>query len=163
MEHPARGTSDPDMTRRHYVVLGIASVVMLILMYLIMFSMIWSGAQFVQNLNFFYMAIMMATPMVFMMPLMMPSMYPDRRRNLVVYIGSALLFILAFAAVRDQTLVDDKEFIRSMIPHHSGAILMCNRATLEDAEVRDLCFKPNGIVESQQREIEQMERLKARL
>jgi uncharacterized protein (DUF305 family) len=125
--------------------------------------MIWSGAQFVQNINFFYMAIMMATPMIFMMPLMMPSMYPDRRKNLVVYIGSALLFILAFAAIRDQTLVGDKEFVRSMIPHHSGAILMCNRAALEDAEVRDLCFKPNGIVESQQREIEQMERLKARL
>ena len=38
------------------------------------------------------MAIMMAMPMIFMMPLMMPSMYPDRRKNLVVYVGSALLF-----------------------------------------------------------------------
>lgn len=40
MEHPARGARDPDTTRRHYVVLGVASVVMLVLMYLIMFSMI---------------------------------------------------------------------------------------------------------------------------
>ena len=104
-----------------------------------------------------------AAPMIFMMPLTMGSMYSDRRLNRVVYIGSGLLFILAFGAIRDQTLVDDEQFVRSMIPHHSGAILMCERASIRDAEVRELCFKPNGIIESQSREIRQMERIKARL
>ena len=160
-EHQAQDGSP--MMRKHYVMLGVMFVVMLVLMYLIMFAMIWSGAQFVQNVNFFYMAILMAAPMIFMMPLMMRSMYTERKWNLAVYIGSLLLFVLAFIAIRDQTLVGDKQFVRSMIPHHSGAILMCSRSSLRDAEVRDLCFKPDGIVESQQREIEQMERILERL
>jgi uncharacterized protein (DUF305 family) len=125
--------------------------------------MIWNGAQFVQNINFFYMAILMATPMIVMMPLMMRSMYTNRTWNLVVYVASVVVFVLAFVAIRDQTLVGDKQFVRSMIPHHSGAILMCNRSSLRDAEVRDLCFKPDGIVNSQEREIEQMEAILERL
>ena len=153
----------PQMMRKHYMMLGVMFVVMLILMYVIMFAMIWSGAQFVQNINFFYMAILMATPMIFMMPLMMRSMYTHRTWNMVVYVGSVVLFVLAFVAIRDQTLVGDKQFVRSMIPHHSGAILMCNRSSLRDAEVRDLCFKPDGIVKSQEREIEQMEAILERL
>lgn len=167
MKHAHQERHDQQNSRhmlgRHYMMLGVMFVVMLILMYLIMFAMIWSGAQFVQNVNFFYMAILMATPMILMMPLMMRSMYTERKWNLAVYIGSLLLFVLAFFAIRDQTLVGDKQFVRSMIPHHSGAILMCKRSSLRDAEVRDLCFKPDGIVESQQREIEQMERILERL
>jgi uncharacterized protein (DUF305 family) len=40
-----------------------------------------------------------------------------------------------------------------MIPHHAGAILMCNEAQLTDPEVKRLC---EGIVASQEREIAQM-------
>jgi uncharacterized protein (DUF305 family) len=40
-----------------------------------------------------------------------------------------------------------------MIPHHSGAILMCERAQLRDAELRELC---DLIIASQQDEIAQM-------
>lgn len=50
-----------------------------------------------------------------------------------------------------------------MIPHHSGAITMCNRAAIRDQEIRDICFKPNGIVESQKREIAQMRGILRRL
>lgn len=162
-EHGGRDQTPQQPMGKHYVMLGLSFIGMLVLMYLIMFSMIWSGAQFVQNINFFYMAVMMATPMLPMMPLMMPSMYSDRRWNGVVYVGSVLLFVLAFAGIRGQTLVGDKQFVRSMIPHHSGALLMCNRSSLRDAEVRELCFKPGGIVESQTQEIAQMERILGRM
>ena len=40
-----------------------------------------------------------------------------------------------------------------MIPHHAGAILMCEQAAIEDAEIKDLC---GAIVSSQQAEIDQM-------
>jgi uncharacterized protein (DUF305 family) len=40
-----------------------------------------------------------------------------------------------------------------MIPHHSGAILMCEGAPLQDPENRELC---KAIVASQRREIDQM-------
>ena len=40
-----------------------------------------------------------------------------------------------------------------MIPHHSGAILMCDDASLQDPRIRELC---KTIVKGQQEEIDQM-------
>ena len=55
-----------------------------------------------------------------------------------------------FVFIRQQTAIADEQFLRSMIPHHSGAILMCERATLRDAKLRELC---DAIISSQQEEI----------
>ena len=46
-----------------------------------------------------------------------------------------------------------RHFLRSMIPHHAGAILMCEQAPIQDAEIRQLC---QTIISSQQQEIDQM-------
>lgn len=46
-----------------------------------------------------------------------------------------------------------------MIPHHSGAILMCEKASLTDAEIKSLCSE---IVAAQKKEIAQMEAILAR-
>ena len=146
--HAQHDKMDRQMAAKNYRMLGISFVVMLILMYLIMFTMIYSLGEFIQNINFFYMAIMMATPMTVMMPLMMGSMYPDRKLNLIVYVGCALLFVLAFIGIRTQALVGDTQFLRSMIPHHSGAILMCEQANIKDPEIKSLCGE---IIESQAR------------
>ena len=148
------------MVRRNYLMLAASSLVMLAIVYLVMFAMIATAAEFIQNINFFYMAMMMATPMTVMMPLVMPSMYPDRRLNLITYAGCALLFILAFVAIRTQALVGDPQFLRSMIPHHSGAILMCEKAKITDPEIRILCA---NIIRSQAEEIAQMKRIRQRL
>lgn len=40
-----------------------------------------------------------------------------------------------------------------MIPHHAGAILMCEEANIQDPEIKKLCEE---IKLSQQREIDQM-------
>jgi uncharacterized protein (DUF305 family) len=40
-----------------------------------------------------------------------------------------------------------------MIPHHAGAILMCENASLQDTELKALC---GNITSSQQAEIAQM-------
>ena len=150
---------DGQMARKNYRMLALSGVGMLILMYLIMFTMIYSWDEFVQNINFFYMAIMMATPMVVMMPLMMGSMYPDRKLNTLIYIGGAVLFVLAFIGIRGQVLVGNEQFLRSMIPHHSGAILMCERSAISDPEIKSLCGE---IIESQKREIDQMKQIMKR-
>src|SRR3546814_6397730 len=50
-----------------------------------------------------------------------------------------IFFFGSFALIRSQTTIDDVAFLRSMIPHHSGAILMCREANLRDAEVKRLC------------------------
>jgi uncharacterized protein (DUF305 family) len=47
-----------------------------------------------------------------------------------------------------------------MIPHHAGAILMCERAPIQDAEIKQLCGE---IISSQQKEIDQMKSMLARL
>lgn len=50
-----------------------------------------------------------------------------------------------------------------MIPHHASAILMCQQAALTDARIQTICSKPDGIVQSQQREIEEMTAILASL
>ena len=151
------------MMRRHYWMFGLNMLVSTIIMYLVMFEMIRGLGEFVQNINFFYMALTMAMPMGALMLLMMGSMYADKRLNLILYAALAIIFVLAFLAVRTQAAVGDRQFVRSMIPHHSGAILMCNEASLRDAEIRNLCFAPNGIVKSQEREIAEMKGILRRL
>jgi uncharacterized protein (DUF305 family) len=47
-----------------------------------------------------------------------------------------------------------------MIPHHSGAILMCREASLSDPELVALCGE---ITKAQREEIEQMNRIAARI
>ena len=146
----------PDMMRSHYRMLGLNLIISSIIMYFVMFTMIWNFGAFFNNVNMFYMAVMMATPMGILMLLMMGTMYRNQKLNLLLYALFAFLFILALWAMRAQGLVGDRQFVRAMIPHHSGAILMCNRASIRDPQIRDLCFRPNGIVDSQTREIEQM-------
>ena len=159
----AHGHMGAQTKRHHYWMLGANLVLSTIIMYLVMFTMIWSMEEFYNNLNMFYMALTMATPMGILMLLMMRMMYPDRRLNLLLYGLFAMLFLGGLIGVRAQGLVGDRQFVRSMIPHHSGAILMCNRSELLDAEIRELCFGPTGIIESQQREIAQMKAILERL
>jgi uncharacterized protein (DUF305 family) len=47
-----------------------------------------------------------------------------------------------------------------MIAHHAGAILMCEQAPIQDAEIKDLC---GNIISSQQTEIDQMKAILRRL
>lgn len=157
------GGMSPDMVRKHYRMLGLNLIASLIIMYLLMFSMIWDLSAFINNNNMLYMAVTMAAPMGMLMLLTMRGMYPDKRFNLILYAVFALLLVGAFWGIRAQALVNDEQFVRAMIPHHSGAITMCNRASIKDAEIRELCFGPKGIVVSQTREIRQMEAILARM
>jgi len=96
---------------------------------------------------------MMAAPMVFIMLIDMKSMYMDQRLNLILYAASAALFVLGIFGMRSQAAVGNEQFLRSMIPHHSGAILMCRQASITDDEIVKLCQQ---IEKSQQAEIDQM-------
>jgi uncharacterized protein (DUF305 family) len=121
-----------------------------------MFAMIFTWGEFIQNINFFYMALVMWAPMAIIMLLTMGSMYTNKTLNLVLHIAFVAVFVLALLGIRTQALVGDRQFVTSMIPHHSGAVLMCKEASLKDPELRELCDGPNGIIASQIREVEQM-------
>ena len=157
------GAMNGKMAGKHYTMLALNLAISLLIMYLAMFVMIWSSDEFFNNTNMLYMALVMWAPMGILMLLMMPMMYPNKKLNMVLLGSFALVLIFSFWAIRDQTLVGDRQFVRAMIPHHSGAITMCNRAAIRDREIRDICFKPNGIIESQKREIAQMEAILERL
>lgn len=143
-----------------YLGLAINIIGSLIVMYFAMFAMIDGWGDFHNNLNTFYMALMMAAPMGPLMLLTMGSMYEKRSLNLILHIAFVAIFLLAFLGIRQQALIDDRQFIASMIPHHSGAILMCREAGLTDSELISLCEE---IEAAQRREIEQMEAIGARL
>jgi uncharacterized protein (DUF305 family) len=106
------------------------------------------------------MAGLMTAPMVLIELLVMRSMYQDKRRNTLIIILSIVAALLFFLFIRQQTAISDQQFLRSMIPHHSGAILMCEQAAIQDPEIQDLCA---SILESQQEEIDQMEIILQRL
>lgn len=145
---------------RPYLMFWINMGLGLVVMYVVMFSMIDGPGDFRNNLNMFYMAVTMWAPMGVFMLATMPGMFPNRRMNLLLYAGFILLTVLSFWATRAQVFIDDRHFVDSMIPHHSGAILMCREADIEDAELVRLCGE---IIEAQRREIEQMEAIGTRL
>lgn len=145
---------------RPYLMFWINMGLGLVVMYVVMFSMIDGPGDFRNNLNMFYMAVTMWAPMGVFMLATMPGMFPSRRMNVLLYAGFVVLTGLSFWATREQTFIDDRQFIDFMIPHHSGAILMCSEADIEDAELVQLCGE---IIEAQRREIEQMEAIGRRL
>jgi uncharacterized protein (DUF305 family) len=105
------------------------------------------------NVNQVYMAGLMTAPMIVIELWVMRSMYQNGRLNAVIGAASVLTGMAMFGLIRQQTAISDRQFLRSMIPHHSGAILMCQDASLQDAEIQALC---KTIVAGQQAEIDRM-------
>lgn len=148
------------MMRNSYASLAVQTTVSGIIMYLVMFIMIDNLGNFYNNLNMFYMTLMMVTPMVVMMILAMRHMFPSKTANNALLIASVTIFFGSFALIRTQTTIGDRALARSMIPHHAGAILMCQEASLRDPELVTLCGE---IIEGQRREIDQFRAIYNRL
>lgn len=130
------------------------------LMYALMYAMVDQLQNVLPNLNQAYMAAIMTAPMLLLEGWLMGSMYADKRPLATIMGISVLVFVGAFAAVRGQVAIGDRAFLRSMIPHHGGAILMCEQASIEDTQIRDLCER---ILTSQQAEIEEMNSILERI
>lgn len=142
-----------NMKENHYPKLLIMAILSFVSMYVLMYSMVNTIGNVFNNFNQFYMAGMMTAPMVVFELLLMGSMYPDKRLNVVILLVSLITLVGFFLFIRQQTAIGDNQFLRAMIPHHSGAILMCEQSSLQDPEIQALC---DSIVQSQQGEIDQM-------
>ena len=136
-----------------YLNLAIMAVLSFISMYVFMYMMVDRFADVYPNVNQFYMAGLMTAPMIIIEIFVMWSMYHNKMINLVIAAVSVVLLVLFTAGIRNQTAVSDTQFLKSMIPHHSGALLMCNNSNIQDAEIKNLC---KGIASSQQSEIDWM-------
>jgi uncharacterized protein (DUF305 family) len=122
-------------------------------MFGLMYAMVDAFANVFINVNQLYMAALMTAPMALIELGVMPSMYPDRRKNALVAAVSAIVLASAWIGIRQQAAVGDTQFLRSMIPHHAGAILMCEQAGIRDPDITALC---QTIRKGQQAEIDLM-------
>lgn len=125
-------------------------------MYILMYAMVNQFANVYPNINQFYMAALMTMPMVLIEMIVMSSMYMDKNRNKLIIILSFIALVVFFLLIRYQSAVSDKQFLKSMIPHHAAAILMCQETKIKDPEINALC---SNIISSQQQEIDQMKTL----
>ncbi len=143
----------PAMSDDHYRHLLIMAVLSFIAMYILMYAMVNVIGNVYNNFNQFYMAGLMTAPMILIELFVMRSMYQDKKRNALIIATSVIAALTFFLLIRQQAAITDKQFLRSMIPHHAGAILMCEQASIQDTEIKGLC---GTIISSQQAEIDQM-------
>jgi uncharacterized protein (DUF305 family) len=102
----------------------------------------------------------MVSPMAIMMLLMMGKMYPNKKVNTTIIIGAVAIFGLALTGLRTQTPVDDIQYMKAMIPHHSSAIMTSKNANISDPAVKELSQR---IINSQEKEIAEMKAMLKRL
>lgn len=103
-----------------------------------------------------YMALVMGATMAVVMLSFMLKMYANRRANMGIFVGSAVIFATSLWLVRSQATVEDVSWVKTMIPHHSIAILTSERAHISDPRVRSLA---DEIIEAQRKEIARMKAL----
>lgn len=136
-----------------YLNLLIMAILSFISMYILMYMMVDKYDNVFFNLNQFYMAGMMTAPMVIIELVLMWQMYANKVFNFFAIGSSICLLGLFIFCIREQIAISDREFLKSMIPHHAGALLMCQKANLNDDEIKKLC---RSILSSQQTEIDWM-------
>ena len=103
-----------------------------------------------------YMALYMGAVMAIIMLAFMSNMYKKTKLNLLVYGISVVMFAVGIWGVRSQATVDQVDWMRAMIPHHSIAILTSSRADIEVPRVQQLA---DDIIKAQKREIAEMQAL----
>ncbi|MEX0408333.1 DUF305 domain-containing protein [Aquibium sp. LZ166] len=129
-----------------------STIVMFILMYLNTYALdhiFWSETRA-------WMALLMGATMAFIMLGFMMGMYKNMPLNMAIFTGAIVVFAGSLWLVRSQATVDDVDYMRAMIPHHSIAVLTSERARITDPRVRELA---DEIIEAQVREIAEMKDL----
>ncbi len=152
------GSSAHPMNAKHYFHLAVMTFLMFVAMYILMYAMVDRLENVFPNLNQFYMAALMTAPMVMIELVVMRSMYESRSTNITIAIASAILLAGSWIGIRQQIGINDGQFLKSMIPHHAGAVLMCENTSVSNAQIKSLCQE---IARSQKAEIDQMKRMLA--
>ena len=149
--------SDPEM-RQMYARFGAMIATSTVVMYLVSYLNVFDVAHIQFSEERLYMALTMGGAMGIVMMAWMWGMYANRRWNIGVLAASALLMVVATFLSQSQILVEDDNYMRGMIPHHSIAILTSERSGIRDVRVRELA---DEIIDAQRREIAEMEWLLA--
>jgi hypothetical protein len=134
---------------RFGAMIATSSVVMFALTYTNSYS--WDHVRWSEER--LYMALLMAGAMAIVMLGFMWGMYADTRLNVAIVLGGLVLMGSALWLSRSQFFVDDREYMKAMIPHHSIAILTSERADIDDLRV---CELADAIIRAQREEIDEM-------
>ncbi|WP_127142817.1 DUF305 domain-containing protein [Pelagibacterium montanilacus] len=141
---------------RFAAMIATSTVIMFGLMYLNTYALehvYWSETRA-------YMALVMGAAMAIVMMAFMLGMYDRKGINAAIFAVAALIFAGSLYLVRSQATIDQVDWLKAMVPHHSIAILTSERAELTDPRVRELA---DEIIQAQRREIDEMETLIAEL
>lgn len=139
---------------RPYLRFSLTLLASLAAMFVISLEQVRSVDHFYLNASNLYISLTGVGAMGLIMFVAMRGMVPDRTRNMALVAALLLLLVGGFTLARTELFVGDKGFLESMIPHHSRALLVCEESTITDPQIQELC---RGIVESQTREIHEMQ------
>ena len=151
------GQSDKMMTvswAKFAAMIAVSVVAMFFLMYQLVYSL--DHATF--SLNRLVSSLVMGCIMTLIMLPFMWQMVKGKATKIAVLVGAVLVGAGILVINRDQTLIGDEQFMKSMIPHHSIAINNARKSDIRDPRVQRLA---NQIIESQVREIGEMKWLLA--
>ena len=148
--HAEHRTSTRAQYLRFLAMIATSTVVMFTLTYTNSYA--WSHVRWSEERV--YMALLMGGAMAIVMLAFMWRMHDNGRVNVTILVGAGALMAVALWLSRSQHFVDDREYMKGMIPHHSIAILTSEHADLDDRRVCDLA---NRIIQAQREEIAEMD------
>jgi hypothetical protein len=152
-KHEHDGHTGHKMSNRHYLRFALMAALSFVAMFVLMYAMVDALKNVCLNVNQFYMAGLMTAPMMIIELVLMWHMYHNKKLNAAIMAASIIALAGFWILIRQQTAVGDEQFLRSMIPHHAGALLMCEEASITDPEIKRLC---ESIKAGQQSEIDLM-------
>lgn len=137
---------------RFFAMIATSTIVMFPLMY----QLVYSADHATFSLTRLVSSVVMGCVMAVIMLAFMWKMYAGLGTKLTVLAGSIVLGVVILAINRQQALIGDIDFMKSMIPHHSIAINNARKAGIRDPRVRRLA---DGIIRAQVKEIAEMKLL----
>lgn len=152
MQHDRDGAMSGMGWGRFAGMIAVSTIVMFGLMY----QLVFRAEHLEFSINRLVASLVMACVMAIVMLAFMWSMYQGTKAKIGVLAVAALAGIALLAANRNQALISDVSFMKSMIPHHSIAINNASKGELSDPRVRALADR---IIRSQLREIAEMQML----
>ena len=147
---------DDDRTRqrRQYLRFGAMIATSTVVMFCLTYTNIYAWDHVRWSEERVYMSLLMGGAMAIVMLGFMWGMYADKRINFGIVALGLVVMAGALYLSRSQRFVDDREYMKGMIPHHSIAILTSERADLDDVRV---CTLANDIIRVQREEIAEMD------
>lgn len=139
-----------------YVNFLLTILVSMLVMHALMYLNTWELAHVEYSQTRAWMTLIMGAGMMLVMLVAMRHMYRDKAANAGIVALAVVLLGVGTWGVRSQRFVDDVDYMKAMIPHHSIALLTSRRARIEDPRVRELA---DQIIAAQEAEIARMQSL----